>query len=117
MVARMTMDPGTPGTARSDRSRRQDTVTFTETGTPGGNTDSQPITGRYASNWELSGARAASVVRVFVGDGVPERRVSLTGYAAQHPVASNATATGRARNRRVEVVLTRIHTDAAGTRS
>ena len=39
------------------------------------------------------------------------------GYAAQHPVASNATAPGRSRNRRVEVVLTRIHTDAAGTRS
>jgi chemotaxis protein MotB len=81
-----------------------------------GHTDSQPITGRYPSNWELSGARAASVVRVFIGNGLPERRVSLAGYAAQHPVASNATASGRARNRRVEVVLTRIHTDAAGTR-
>jgi chemotaxis protein MotB len=81
-----------------------------------GHTDSQPISGRYPSNWELSGARAASVVRVFVGDGLPERRVSLAGFAAQHPVASNATAPGRARNRRVEVVLNRIHTGAAGTR-
>jgi len=79
-----------------------------------GYTDSQPISGRYPSNWELSGARAASVVRVFTGDGLPQRRVSLAGYAAQHPVASNATAAGRARNRRVEIVLTRINS-AAGT--
>jgi chemotaxis protein MotB len=81
-----------------------------------GHTDSQPITGHYPSNWELSGARAASVVRVFVGDGVQQSRLSLAGYAAQHPVASNATAAGRARNRRVEIVLTRINSDAAGTR-
>jgi chemotaxis protein MotB len=79
-----------------------------------GYTDSQPISGRYPSNWELSGARAASVVRVFVGDGLPQRRVSLAGYAAQHPVATNATAAGRARNRRVEIVLSRINS-AAGT--
>ena len=81
-----------------------------------GHTDSQPISGRYPSNWELSGARAASVVRVFAHDGVQQNRLSLAGYAAQHPVASNATAAGRARNRRVEIVLTRINTDAAGTR-
>ena len=81
-----------------------------------GHTASQPISGRYPSNWELSGARAASVVRVFVHDGVQQNRLSLAGYAAQHPVASNATAAGRARNRRVEIVLTRINTDAAGTR-
>jgi chemotaxis protein MotB len=83
-----------------------------------GHTDSQPISGGiYPSNWELSGARAASVVRVFEGDGIPERRLSLAGYAAQHPVASNATAAGRAHNRRVEIVLSRINTDnAAGTR-
>jgi chemotaxis protein MotB len=81
-----------------------------------GHTDSQPITGHYPSNWELSGARAASVVRVFIADRVPTRRLSLTGYASQHPAATNATAAGRARNRRVEIVLTRINSNAAGTR-
>jgi chemotaxis protein MotB len=83
-----------------------------------GHTDSQPISGGiYPSNWELSGARAASVVRVFEGDGIAEHRLSLAGYAAQHPVASNASAAGRAHNRRVEIVLSRINTDnAAGTR-
>jgi chemotaxis protein MotB len=77
-----------------------------------GHTDSQPISGsQYPSNWELSGARAAAVVRDFVSNGVLERRVSLSGFAAQEPIASNSTPEGRAQNRRVEVVLTRIYTD------
>jgi chemotaxis protein MotB len=77
-----------------------------------GHTDSQPISGsRYPSNWELSGARAAAVVRDFVGQGVLARRVSLSGFASQEPIASNSTAAGRSKNRRVEVVLSRIHTD------
>jgi chemotaxis protein MotB len=75
-----------------------------------GHTDSQPISGGiYPSNWELSGARSAAVVRRFVGSGVLSRRISLAGYAAQQPVATNATAEGRSRNRRVDVVLTRLH--------
>ena len=77
-----------------------------------GHTDSQPISGsQYPSNWELSGARAAAVVRDFVDNGVLARRVSLSGFASQEPIASNSTADGRSKNRRVEVVLTRIHTD------
>ena len=75
-----------------------------------GHTDSQPISGGiYPSNWELSGARSAAVVRMFIGTGVLPKRVSLSGYADEVPIASNATAQGRSRNRRVEVVLTRQH--------
>jgi chemotaxis protein MotB len=75
-----------------------------------GHTDSQPIGGGiYPSNWELSGARSAAVVRMFIHTGVLARRVSLSGYADEVPIASNATAQGRSRNRRVEVVLTRQH--------
>jgi chemotaxis protein MotB len=75
-----------------------------------GHTDSQPISGGiYPSNWELSGARSAAVVRMFIHTGVLPRRVSLAGYADEVPVATNSTAQGRSRNRRVEVVLTRPH--------
>jgi chemotaxis protein MotB len=75
-----------------------------------GHTDSQPISGGiYPSNWELSGARSAAVVRRFVGSGVLSRRISLSGYADEQPVATNSTAEGRSRNRRVDVVLTRLH--------
>ncbi len=77
-----------------------------------GYTDSQPIgTARYPSNWELSGARAAAVVRHFGATGVNAQRMALAGYAAQHPIDTNATTDGRARNRRVEVVLARLNRD------
>jgi len=75
-----------------------------------GHTDDVPIsTPQFASNWELSTARASAVVRWLIGRGLPSRRFSAAGYADLHPLASNATAAGRARNRRVEVVLQRIH--------
>jgi chemotaxis protein MotB len=77
-----------------------------------GHTDSLPISGsHYPSNWELSGARAGAVVRDFVSNGVLARRVSLAGFANQEPIATNSTPEGREKNRRVEIVLTRIHTD------
>jgi chemotaxis protein MotB len=77
-----------------------------------GHTDSQPISGsQYPSNWELSGARAGAVVRDFIDNGVLARRVSLSGFSSQEPIASNSTPEGRAQNRRDEVVLSRIHTD------
>ncbi len=77
-----------------------------------GYTDSQPIgTSRYPSNWELSGARAAAVVRHFGATGVNAQRMALAGYAAQHPIDTNATPEGRARNRRVEIVLARLNRD------
>ena len=75
-----------------------------------GHTDDRPIaTSQFPSNWQLSGARAGAVVQRLIGAGVSGGRVSLAGYAAQHPVSRNANAAGRARNRRVEIVLTRLH--------
>jgi chemotaxis protein MotB len=75
-----------------------------------GHTDDVPIhTAQYTSNWELSTARATQVTRYLISRGVSERRFGAAGYADIHPLASNATAAGRARNRRVEVVLQRIY--------
>ena len=75
-----------------------------------GHTDSQPISGsQYPSNWELSGARAGAVIRAFTTNGVNPRRVSGGMYASQEPIDSNSTAEGRAKNRRVEIVLSRIN--------
>jgi chemotaxis protein MotB len=75
-----------------------------------GHTDNRPIaTSQYPSNWQLSGARAAAVVQRLVHSGVAPKRTSLSGYASQHPVTTNATAYGRARKRRVEIILTRLH--------
>jgi chemotaxis protein MotB len=75
-----------------------------------GHTDDVPIsTSHFASNWELSTARASQVVRYLIGRNVTAKRFAASGYADLHPIASNSTSTGRARNRRVEVVLQRIH--------
>jgi chemotaxis protein MotB len=75
-----------------------------------GHTDDRPInTSQYPSNWQLSGARAAAVVQGLAGAGVSSKRMSLGGYAAQHPIAGNETRAGRARNRRVEIILARLH--------
>ncbi len=73
-----------------------------------GFTDNQPIaTSRYPSNWELSTARAASIVRMLAMEGVAPRRLAAVGYGEFQPVADNATAEGRARNRRVVLVVSR----------
>jgi chemotaxis protein MotB len=77
-----------------------------------GYTDSQPIhSDRYQSNWQLSGDRAAAVLQKFEGDGVLSRRMSFQGFADTVPIATNSTPDGRAANRRVDVVLTRINSD------
>lgn len=71
-----------------------------------GHTDSVPIhTVQFPSNWELSTARASRVVRFLIEQGIPLSRLSAAGYADQRPVASNATAAGRAQNRRVDLVI------------
>jgi len=73
-----------------------------------GYTDNVPIaTAQFPSNWELSTTRAGSVVRFLISQGVDENRLEASGYASLHPVASNATAVGRALNRRVEVLIQR----------
>ncbi len=72
-----------------------------------GHTDAVPVHNeRFASNWELSTARAAALVRFFIEDaGIDPARLAAAGYAGQHPIASNATGSGRAQNRRVDVVF------------
>ena len=75
-----------------------------------GHTDNVPISSsQYPSNWELSTDRATTVVRYLIAKGVNRERLGAVGYADLHPLASNATATGRAKNRRVEIVLQRIN--------
>lgn len=71
-----------------------------------GHTDNVPIsTAQFPSNWELSTARALSVVRLLVQGGVPPQNLSGAGYGEYQPVASNADAAGRRRNRRIEIVM------------
>jgi chemotaxis protein MotB len=71
-----------------------------------GFTDNVPIGTRlYPSNWELSGARAASVVRLFEHLKIDSERMSAVGYGAHRPIAPNDTADGRAKNRRVVLVV------------
>jgi len=72
-----------------------------------GHTDSVPVRnkGRYPSNWELSTARAGSVVRYLQASGIDKTHLRAVGYADTRPLASNKAAEGRARNRRVELVI------------
>jgi chemotaxis protein MotB len=73
-----------------------------------GHTDNVPITGsQYPSNWELSTARASAVVRVLLRKRLPPERMEASGRAQLDPVSPNATDGGRAKNRRVEIVLPR----------
>ncbi len=72
-----------------------------------GHTDNVKVTGnKYKDNWELSTARANSVVRALSDAGLPQKRLASTGRAEYYPVASNATEAGRAQNRRTEIILT-----------
>ena len=72
-----------------------------------GHTDSKPIrTARFRSNWELSAARAISMMELFSARfEVPRSRLAIAGYADTAPVESNETEEGRAANRRVDVVI------------
>lgn len=71
-----------------------------------GYTDNTPIdTLNYPSNWELSSARASSVVRLFAQNGIDPSRMVVEGYAENEPVDSNGTLAGRARNRRVTITI------------
>jgi len=72
-----------------------------------GHTDNVPIhTGQFASNWELSTARATELVRLLiVRDGFSPARLSAAGYAEYHPVSDNRTNEGRGMNRRVDIVI------------
>lgn len=74
-----------------------------------GYTDNVPIRGAlkevYPSNWELAGARAASVVRLLEGEGVPGPQMLAISFGENSPVASNETPEGRKQNRRIEMIL------------
>ena len=72
-----------------------------------GHTDNVPIhNAHFASNWELSTARATGMIRLFITRfNISPTRLSVAGYAEYHPVASNETPEGRAQNRRVDIVV------------
>jgi len=72
-----------------------------------GHTDSIPInTTRFPSNWELASARSIAMLRLFSERyGVSNEQLSIAAYAENAPVDSNETAEGRARNRRVDIIL------------
>lgn len=71
-----------------------------------GHTDNIPIsTAQFPSNWELSSARASSVLRYLADQGIAQNRMRAIGYGDIRPIASNETAEGRAQNRRVEITL------------
>jgi chemotaxis protein MotB len=76
-----------------------------------GHTDDMPIhTAQFATNWELSTARAANVTRLLLAQrAVDPTQVSAAGYAEFQPVASNATDAGRQLNRRVDIILLKPH--------
>jgi chemotaxis protein MotB len=87
-----------------------------------GHTDNVPIRAaarsRFASNWELSTARATAAVRFLVESGVDPRRLGAVGYGEFRPVADNASAEGRAKNRRIAITLLSeelVGVDAAAT--
>ena len=71
-----------------------------------GHTDSVPIRTRFRSNWELSAARSIALMDLLTHRfGVPRDRLSIAGYGDTAPIASNDTEEGRARNRRVDIVV------------
>lgn len=71
-----------------------------------GHTDTDPIQkSPWKDNWELSAQRALSVARYLIQHGVPESQVRAAGCGPARPVASNSTSAGKARNRRVEIVV------------
>jgi chemotaxis protein MotB len=77
-----------------------------------GHTDNTPIqTRRFPSNWQLSSARSIAVLKLLTGElGLPAVRFAVAGYGEYHPLEPNDSDPGRARNRRVDLV---ILTDAA----
>ncbi|MGA0806389.1 MAG: OmpA family protein [Pseudohongiellaceae bacterium] len=86
---------------RDDHSAKQPNRVHVE-----GYTDNVPVqSAQYPSNWELSAARAAAVIRLFAARGISPDRMAAIGYGEQRPAESNATETGRNKNRRVVIVV------------
>jgi chemotaxis protein MotB len=77
-----------------------------------GHTDNLPIhTESFPSNWELSAARASSVIRLFVENGVEAHRLTAIGYGENRPLETNETPEGRKRNRRVTIMILSTNPD------
>jgi chemotaxis protein MotB len=82
-----------------------------------GYTDSVPVGGqlaeKYPSNWELAGARAASVVRIMAVNGISPEQLGAVSFGSTRPLASNDTPEGRAANRRIEIRLRPVQISAS----
>lgn len=77
-----------------------------------GHTDNVPIRSKkYRSNWELSAARAFSVIESLSRSGVPAKRMAAWGFGENRPLGSNGDDVGRAKNRRIEIVLIKKETE------
>jgi len=71
-----------------------------------GHTDTDPIAkSNWADNWELSTERALTVTRYLIKKGIPEDKIKASGCGPARPIASNSSASGKAKNRRVEIVV------------
>jgi chemotaxis protein MotB len=71
-----------------------------------GHTDADPIKkSKWADNLELSSQRAMAVARYLIQKGVAENKIGATGYGSARPIASNSTAVGKQKNRRVEIIV------------
>ena len=71
-----------------------------------GHSDNLPVKGgKYSSNWELSSARAVNILSYMMSNGIDKNRLSAAGYADNMPVATNDTEEGRAKNRRVDIII------------
>ena len=78
-----------------------------------GHSDNTPIaTSRFASNWELSAVRAASVARLLAESGLAPGQLSAIGYGDQRPLENNASPEGRSRNRRVAILVESLAPEA-----
>lgn len=77
-----------------------------------GFTDNVPIRSeKYPTNWELSSARASTIVKFFAEKGIAPERLSAVGYGEFQPIASNATEAGRAQNRRIAIMVAKRKMD------
>lgn len=74
-----------------------------------GHTDDRPLApgSKFSTNWELSSARAFAVLRFLETSGIPQQRLSATGYGEFRPMQSNTAAEGRSANRRIEINILR----------
>jgi chemotaxis protein MotB len=81
-----------------------------------GHTDSEPVTAKgFVSNWQLSVNRALSVSTLMMQNGLPEHCFVIRGFGSQRPVADNSSLEGRASNRRVEITISELPSDAPST--